>query len=546
MKLRHPVLCLSVLAAISATCGVALAKPVKDQVYKITILHTNDHHGRFWRNSDGEYGMAARKNVIEQIRADVRKNGGYSLLLDGGDVNTGVPESDMQDAEPDFKGMNLLGYDAMAVGNHEFDKSPAVLAKQRQWINFPMLSANIYKDGKRLFEPYRIFKLGDVRVAVMGLTTDDTKKLTNPENTKGIEFRTPATEAAKLVPQLRKQADVVIAATHMGHYENGDHGVNAPGDVEMARKVKGLNLIVGGHSQNPVCMKAENVRDNAYVPGADCAPDRQNGAWIVQAHEWGKYVGRADFEFKNGEFKLVKYQLIPINLKKTVKGADGKDQKVYYTQQIPEHSEVLEFLRPFQNKGQEALSIEIGATEGKLEGDRNLVRSQPTSMGILVASAMKEKAQADFAIMNSGGVRDSIAAGKITYKDVLKVQPFGNTLVYVDISGKEALELLRTAAKMSPGSGAFPQFAGVKLVIEGGDVKQAQIGGKDIDPAKTYRVALNNFTAAGGDGYPKLSTHKGYVNTGYADADVLKAFINARGGVIKAGAFDPAGEIVRK
>lgn len=546
MKLRYPALCLSVLAAMSATSGTALAKPVKDQVYKITILHTNDHHGRFWRNSDGEYGMAARKNVIEQIRADVRKNGGYSLLLDGGDVNTGVPESDMQDAEPDFKGMNLLGYDAMAVGNHEFDKSPEVLAKQRQWINFPMLSANIYKDGKRMFEPYRIFKLGDVRVAVMGLTTDDTKKLTNPENTKGIEFRKPAREAAKLVPQLRKQADVVIAATHMGHYDDGNHGVNAPGDVEMARAVKGLDLIVGGHSQNPVCMKAENVRDTAYVPGTDCAPDRQNGAWIVQAHEWGKYVGRADFEYKNGEFKLVKYQLIPVNLKKTVKGDDGKEQKVYYTQQVPEHSEVLEFLRPYQNKGQEALSVEIGATEGKLVGDRNLVRSQPTSMGILIASAMKEKAQADFAIMNSGGVRDSIAAGKITYKDVLKVQPFGNTLVYVDLSGKEALELLRTAAKMSPGSGAFAQFAGVKLVIEGGELKQAQIGDKDIDPAKTYRVALNNFTAAGGDGYPKLSTHKGYVNTGYADADVLKSFISARGGVIKAGAFDPAGEIVRK
>lgn len=546
MKLRYPALCLSVLAAMSATSGTALAKPVKDQVYKITILHTNDHHGRFWRNSDGEYGMAARKNVIEQIRADVRKNGGYSLLLDGGDVNTGVPESDMQDAEPDFKGMNLLGYDAMAVGNHEFDKSPEVLAKQRQWINFPMLSANIYKDGKRLFEPYRIFKLGDVRVAVMGLTTDDTKKLTNPENTKGIEFHKPAREAAKLVPQLRKQADVVIATTHMGHYDDGNHGVNAPGDVEMARAVKGLDLIVGGHSQNPVCMKAENVRDTAYVPGTDCAPDRQNGAWIVQAHEWGKYVGRADFEFRNGEFKLVKYQLIPVNLKKTVKGADGKEQKVYYTQQVHEHSEVLNFLKPYQEKGQEALSVEIGATEGKLVGDRNQVRSQPTSMGILIASAMKEKVQADFAIMNSGGVRDSIAAGKITYKDVLKVQPFGNTLVYVDMNGKEALELLRTAAKMSPGSGAFPQFAGVKLVIEGGDVKQAQIGGKDIDPAKTYRVALNNFTAAGGDGYPKLSTHKGYVNTGYADADVLKAFISARGGVIKAGAFDPAGEIVRK
>src|SRR5574343_658701 len=345
MKLRYPALCLSVLAAMSATSGVALAKPVKDQVYKITILHTNDHHGRFWRTSDGEYGMAARKNVIEQIRADVRKNGGYSLLLDGGDVNTGVPESDMQDAEPDFKGMNLLGYDAMAVGNHEFDKSPEVLAKQRQWINFPMLSANIYKDGKRLFEPYRIFKLGDVRVAVMGLTTDDTKKLTNPENTKGIECRKPAREAAKLVPQLRKQADVVIAATHKGHYENGDHGVNAPGDVEMARAVKGLDLIVGGHSQNPVCMLAENRRNEAYVPGQPCAPDRQNGAWIVQAHEWGKYVGRADFVIEAGRVELVKYQLLPVNLKAI--GADGRKQANLAAEPVPEDAAVRAFLQPF-------------------------------------------------------------------------------------------------------------------------------------------------------------------------------------------------------
>ena len=121
---------------IVATLAVltACATPTAERApLKLTVLHTNDHHGRFWPNGDGEYGLAARKTLIDKVRAEVKAAGGEVLLLDGGDVNTGVPESDLQDAEPDFKGMNLLGYDASAVGNHEFDKPPAVLAKQRGW-----------------------------------------------------------------------------------------------------------------------------------------------------------------------------------------------------------------------------------------------------------------------------------------------------------------------------------------------------------------------------------------------------------------------------
>ena len=115
-------------ALVLAGCaGLPSGGPKADVEYAITILHTNDHHGRFWKNRDGEYGMAARKTVVDQIRQEVAAAGGYSLLLDGGDVNTGVPESDLQDAVPDFRGMNLLGYDAMAVGNHEFDKPLNVL-----------------------------------------------------------------------------------------------------------------------------------------------------------------------------------------------------------------------------------------------------------------------------------------------------------------------------------------------------------------------------------------------------------------------------------
>ncbi len=545
MKFKFTPLFLVIAASLGGCAMGPLSGPQADKTYQITVLHTNDHHGRFWKNSDGEYGMAARKTLIDGIRADVAAKGGYSLLLDGGDVNTGVPESDLQDAVPDFKGMNLIGYDAMAVGNHEFDKPLSVLKMQRDLAQFPMLSANIYEGGERKFAPYKIFNLGGVRVGVMGLTTEDTYKMVHPDNVKNIEFRSVIAEAAKVVPELRAKADVVIAATHMGHYEDGKHGTQAPGDVQMARAVKGIDLVVGGHTQNPACMKAENVLDRAYVPGTECKPDRQNGTWIVQAHEWGKYVGRADFEYRNGEFKLVKYALIPVNLKKTVKAADGKSSKQNYAEVIAENQDMIALLTPHQEFGQQKLGIQIGATDARLEGDRSVVRAKPASMGVIIGMAMMDKTKADFSVVNSGGVRDSIPAGPITYKDVLKVQPFGNIVSTVDLTGKEVMDYLNAASKMSVGSGAFPQFAGLKLVIADGKVSSASIKGASIDPTKTYRMAINDFQAAGGDGYPKLTSHPSYVNTGFVDADVLRAYIVAKS-PLKAADFEPGDAVVRR
>lgn len=526
------------LAALLASC----AAPPPRAPLRLTVLHTNDHHGRFWPNADGEYGLAARKTLIDRIRAEVAAAGGHVLLLDGGDVNTGVPESDLQDAEPDFKGMNRLGYDAMAVGNHEFDKPPAVLDKQRRWLNFPMLAVNIYKDGARLFEPYRIFERGGWRIAVVGATTEDTRKFVLQAHIAGVEFRKPADEIAKVLPELRAKADMVIAATHMGHYTDGRSGVNAPGDVELARAVKGIDLIVGGHSQNPVCMLAENQRNDAYVPGTPCAPDRQNGTWIVQAHEWGKYVGRADFELRPGSIQLVRYALLPVNLKQRP-GADGR--RATYGEPIAEDDGLRAFLRPFQDSGQARLGIEVGRSEGVFDGDRNRVRQRPTELGVLVARAMLERTGADLALMNSGGLRDSLPAGTLTYRDVLKVQPFGNQLAVVRLSGAELLEYLRAAAAMTPGAGAFPQTAGVRMVIEGGRLVSASIGGQPIEPRREYRLALNHFTASGGDGYPRLDQHPGYVNTGFIDADVLREFI-ARHSPLKPADFAPGDAVQRR
>ncbi|EBZ1662306.1 bifunctional UDP-sugar hydrolase/5'-nucleotidase [Salmonella enterica subsp. enterica serovar Emek] len=547
MKFLKRGVALALLAAFALTTQPAQAYE-KDKTYKITILHTNDHHGHFWRSEYGEYGLAAQKTLVDSIRKEVAQEGGSVLLLSGGDINTGVPESDLQDAEPDFRGMNLIGYDAMAVGNHEFDNPLTVLRQQEKWAKFPFLSANIYQKstGERLFKPWAIFTRQDIKIAVIGLTTDDTAKIGNPEYFTDIEFRKPAEEAKVVIQELNmnEKPDVIIATTHMGHYDNGDHGSNAPGDVEMARSLPAgsLAMIVGGHSQDPVCMASENKKQVNYVPGTPCAPDKQNGIWIVQAHEWGKYVGRADFEFRNGEMKMVNYQLIPVNFKKKVTWDNGKSERVLYTPEIAENPQMLSLLTPFQNKGKAQLEVKIGSVNGLLEGDRSKVRFVQTNMGRVILAAQIARTGADFGVMSGGGIRDSIEAGDITYKSVLKVQPFGNIVVYADMSGKEVVDYLTAVAQMKPDSGAYPQFANVSFVAKEGKLTDLKIKGEPVDPAKTYRMATLSFNATGGDGYPRIDNKPGYVNTGFIDAEVLKEFIQ-QNSPLDAAAFTPKGEV---
>ncbi|EJE4187150.1 bifunctional UDP-sugar hydrolase/5'-nucleotidase [Vibrio parahaemolyticus] len=539
-------------AAILASLAGCASQPAHewnaDTTYKLTVLHTNDHHGRFWQNKHGEYGMAARKTLIDDLRDEIQAEGGSVLLLSGGDINTGVPESDLQDAEPDFKGMSKIGYDAMALGNHEFDNPLDVLFKQQDWANFPMLSANIYdkKTGKRLFQPYAMFNKQGIKIAVIGLTTEDTAKLGNPEFIGQVDFRDPKAEAKELIAELKKteNPDLIFAVTHMGHYENGNRGINAPGDVALARYLNegDLDMIVGGHSQEPVCMEGPNVIKKNFKPGDECQPDQQNGTYIVQAHEWGKYVGRADYEFRNGELSMVSYDLIPVNLKKKI-NVDGQSQRVFVQDEITQDKAMLDFLRPFQEKGQSQLNVKIAESNGKLEGDRDVVRFQQTNLGRLIATAHMERAKADFAVMNSGGVRDSIEAGDITYKDVLTVQPFGNMVSYVDMSGQEVLDYLNIVATKPVDSGAYAQFAGISMRIENDKVTNVFIGNKQLRLDGRYRFTVPSYNASGGDGYPKIDTHPGYVNTGFTDAEVLKDYLESHS-PIDVNEYAPSSEVM--
>ncbi|MDR6964902.1 bifunctional UDP-sugar hydrolase/5'-nucleotidase UshA [Shewanella putrefaciens] len=517
-----------------------------------TILHTNDNHGRFWENSDGEYGLAAQKTLVDQIRAEVSKNGGQTLLLSGGDINTGVPESDLQDAIPDFTGMNKIGYDAMAVGNHEFDNPLSVLDMQRRLAEFPMLAANIYRkntdgsQGERYFDAYKIFNVNGLKIAVIGLTTEDTAKIGNPEFISDLIFTDPKVEIAKVIKEIKdaKSADIIFATTHMGHYADGQNGSNAPGDVALARALKegDLQVVIGGHSQNPVCMESgsENKVYADFKPGDECAPDKQNGTWIMQAHEWGKYVGRADFEYFNGELHLASYKLVPVNMRKL----DEKGAKTTELAgaKIEPDTELKELLSYYQEKGQAKLDEVIATTDALLDGERANVRNKQTNLGRMLAMAQSGKVSADFGVMNSGGVRASIKAGNITYRDVLTVQPFGNMVTLNEMTGTEVAAYLGAVGSLQIGSGGYAQITGVKMTIDcvAKTANISQINGKDFSVGATYKFTVPSFNAAGGDGYPKLASP---IQTGYVDADLLYTFLKDKQTIVAAD-YNPVGDIV--
>ncbi len=491
------------------------------KVYNLTILHTNDHHGHFMKYNPYPVmdvgGMAAQSTLVNIVRSEVEKAGDYVMLLSAGDTNTGIPESDMLDAEPDIKLMNMLGYDAMTLGNHEFDNSREVLLKQQEWAEFPFLSANAVKkdSGEPLVEAYIIKEFDGLKVAIFGLTIENTPVLTLPENTADLEFKDVIETAKELVPKLQEEADIVVALTHIGFREEGGAG-NVTGDFKLAAEVPGIDVIVGGHTHTKVT-EAKVVGDTV----------------IVQAGAYSDYVGRLNLAIDSDADKVTEYsyKLVPVNMKKRVSFND-KRYYMYVDKGYIEDREILEVAAPYTEQADELLSQPVGEAVVALVGGRKESRSQETNLGNLVTDAMQAKTGADIAFQNGGGIRADIAPGTVTYRNILTVQPFGNTLVLLDMTGQQVMDVLNYAATIESGSGAFLHVAGLKWTLNRANkaAENVMVGDVPIDPQKTYKVVTNNFMASGGDGY-KMLREISQVDTGFVDADAFKEYVAKLGKV---------------
>jgi 5'-nucleotidase/UDP-sugar diphosphatase len=483
------------------------------KVYHLTILHTGGQHGHFakfspYANPDVG-GMAARSTLVNIVRAEVEQVGGHVLLLSAGNVNFGTPESDLLYAEPDFKLMKMLGYDAMALGNLDFSRPREVLMKQRQWAGFPFLSANIVKEdtGEYFVDPYIIKEFDGLKVAIFGLTLEDTP--TASKYGKDLDARSVIETAKALVPALREKADLVIALTHIGFEES-----RAPGDVQLAKVVPGINVIVGG-SSGTAFEEAEIVRDTL----------------IVQAGIYGLYVGRLDLMIDNETDTITNYtyKLIPVNLKKQVTYHDTS-YYMYVDKGYVEDPAVLEFIRPYLEQVDELLSQPIGEALVRLDGDTEFIRSQETNLANLITDSMRAKTGAEIAFFNAGGIRASIELGPITYRDILAVLPFGDTLVLLDMTGTQIMDILGHAATIKLGETSFLHVSGMTWTNKKGIPENVMVGDTPIKLDRMYKVVTGDFLAAGGDEYTMFKDAPQY-DTGFTDASALREYIMKAGKV---------------
>lgn len=474
---------------------------------KISIFHVNDTHGHAWTFSEYHNpdigGFAVIASIIDEERA---KNPNV-LFLHAGDINTGVPESDLLNALPDIFALNRMKLDAMAVGNHEFDKPRDVLKYQMSIAKFPFLSANIYKDGKPFFTPYIIKNVGGIKVAIFGLTTEETSIL-EPLYSQDLEFRNAIEVAKELVPMLREKADVVVALTHLGMGQ--EYEGNYTTSEELAQNVDGIDVIIDGHSHTK--LEEAKVINNTIV---------------VQAWEWGKIVGKLDLDVENGKIKEWNWTPIPVNLK-VYKGKDENGNDVYeYVGKPYEPAMYVKVpLDYFAKLGSKKLDTVIGETKVLLDGERAHVRSGDTNLGHLITDAMLWKTGADIAFQNGGGIRASIEPGKITIRNILTVLPFGNTVYVMKMKGSEIMKVLEYAANIPEGKGAFLHVAGLTFESKNGKVTKVMVNGKPLEMDKVYKVVTNNYMAGGGDGYSMLKEAKatGY-DTGFVLADVVVEYI---------------------
>ncbi|NMB24053.1 MAG: multifunctional 2',3'-cyclic-nucleotide 2'-phosphodiesterase/5'-nucleotidase/3'-nucleotidase [Firmicutes bacterium] len=478
------------------TLLLALSSFVVQAADTLVILHTNDTHARLESTSpEADAAPAGGMVKIATLVDELRENGlDNILLLDGGDAWHGTNVANVFEGKSVVEVMNLMGYDAMTLGNHDFNYGQVALAQRKGEAVFPVLAANVLEEGTGEPIAYSalIKPVGDLTVGIIGLVTTETPYVTHPKNVEGLVIADPIARAKSLVSYVRPQADVVIALTHLGF----------EADQVLAEAVPGIDVIVGGHSHTR--LEEPVVIGNTY---------------IVQVGEHAKELGYLELTLEDGQLTNAVRKLVPAS-------AD-----------VADNGQVVETVARWGKELEAKMGQEVGTASVILDGERANVRVKETNLGNLVADVMREAVGADIGVNNGGGIRASIAAGPITVGDIYTVLPFDNTLVKVEILGRDLLGALEHSVRLYPEqNGGFLQVSGLEMTFDpsqeaGARVQEVLIGGQALDPDKTYTVATNDFLAAGGDGYTTFTSANILVETGAMLRDAMADHVAAQGSI---------------
>ena len=503
MNIRKTLFCFLLLCAAA---GFPQPGQVAPERVQITILGTTDLHGNinpidYYTNKPDNRGLAKVATLIKRIRGEQPN----VLLIDSGDTIQGSPlesfhgRKNNQPRDPMMLVMNSLKYDAMAVGNHEYNFGLKVLEKARQEALFPWLSANTYetKTGKTHYQPYLIRDVAGVKIGILGLTTPGIPNWDNPPNYAGLEFHNPISEAMKWVAVLRgkEKVDVVVVAMHMGLGEDLRTGEVSPGQVphendavQIAKQVPGIDVIFMGHTHRDV--------PSLYI----------NGVLITQANAWGRHLARADMYLEKS----------PQGWRVYAKAA----RTIPTDDRVEADPEVVKLAEPYDRETQAWLGRTIGESAADLSAKD--ARFRDTAILDLIQKVQLEAGNADVSMVASFNSEARIAKGPVSVRDIAGLYVYENTLAVLEVTGQQLKAALEHSAEYFktyvPGKPITEQInekipsynfdiaEGVNYELDiskpiGQRIQNLTFKGQPVKPDQKFRLATNNYRVNGGGGY---------------------------------------------
>lgn len=522
---------------------------------KLVILHTNDVHGRAVAD-DESFGYAR----IAALKKNLQAQGADVLLFDAGDYSQGTPLVNLGYGKNAVTFMNAAGYDAATIGNHEFDWGTDNLQQNMENAEFAVLCANLTRtsDNTLVFQANKIFETAIGKVGVFGLDTPETMTKAHPDKVKGVTFSMAEAlyaDAQAQVDELKAAGcDLIVCLAHLGDADESTTNRS----IDVLANTTGINLLIDGHS-------------HTTIDGGEMDADTLRTSTGEYSHAIGYVVVEP----------VVKDDVTTLSLTAGLYTKDDDNEAALVLGQgLAEDADVAAIVNEINTAVEEELSATFAKTEVLLNGERAPgVRTEETNLGDFSADAILWAAkqalgedQVDAALTNGGGIRASIEVGDVTMKTMKTVFPFGNEVATLSVTGAELLEALEAATCSTPDAiGAFPQVAGIEFTIDttvpyengemyanstyyapakpGSRVTIATVGGEPWDAEKTYVIATNDFTAAGGDTYTVFAypfTQTGY-KTGVALEDALVNYTQqVLGGVIGEQYAAPQGRITIK
>lgn len=506
MKIRFRPKLLTAVAALAFLCFtgqrfLSCAHSTPDHV-TITLLSTTDIHGHiepwdYYANKSADLGLAKIATLIKRARAEAP----HALLLDCGDTIQGTPlayyfaEKDTSKLNPTIAAFNALHYDAMAIGNHEFNFGEQVMWKAKRESHFPWLAANIqqtYTSGVQHVDSYITKNVDGVRVGIVGFVTPGIPRWEIPDHYKGYEFEPIVSAAQRVVPELRKKVDLLVVIMHSGLDRDPHNGATAPDQIdnenaawELADQVPQIDVIFYGHTHREM--------PELLV----------HGVLMSQARNWGQSLSRADLEMSRDASG---HWLVSSKHSKTIP----------VTPDVAADPEITELAKPYHEATQKYLDTPIATSAKELTGQHARYEDDP--LVDLIHKVQLEAGHADvsMATMFFPGVK--IPAGPVTVRQAAALYVYENTLYVVQMTGAQLKDALEHAASFFPAWPVTPGESvrlpgynadcaeGVSYTIDltqpiGQRVRDLTFRGKPLDPAQQLRVAINNYRYTGGGRY---------------------------------------------